>query len=516
MKRLLALLLIVPLLAYCVQPTPEPEPIPDDPKPKAEITVSSPTTFDIPFEGGTATVTFTSNTDWKMASNDSWVTCNPTSGSASTSAANVTLTIEANPGTVAREGVIYIFAGDATQTITVNQAFDFYLGAETEIVNGATVLATNPNVEKFLQEVDYPDRDWSFTSVLGFYGGFNGKTYNADGVEDAGGVMFNWAHTPNSDIPCRYSLRWNASDMEAGDMQLVLADQFNWSATYTVKSGSRFVNISNLVPNDHYTYKVTTASGKVLTEGSFETTGSLHQVFFNGAGSFTDSNYEWGCRNGRDLGGWTGLNGKKIKYRLLYRGGRMEKIGGGEGAEEAKAQNIGAELDLRNSDRLTKAAVAGLDFLAPGIEQGGEYMLTKGNSNGNFTKQCFEFVVNSVRKGKAVYFHCSLGRDRTGTLDILLLGLLGVREGDIGKAYEVTYFAPVGYSVSSSEKSSNPTPVFKNTRKAWVYSEVVPYFWGFADKTEGKTFAEGVEKYLLEVAGVSQKDIDDFRSIMLE
>ena len=143
-------------------------------------------------------------------------------------------------------------------------------------------------------------------------------------------------------------------------------------------------------------------------------------------------------------------------------------------------------------------------------------MLTKGNSNGNFTKQCFEFVVNSVRKGKAVYFHCSLGRDRTGTLDILLLGLLGVREGDIGKAYEVTYFAPVGYSVSSSEKSSNPTPVFKNTRKAWVYSEVVPYFWGFADKTEGKTFAEGVEKYLLEVAGVSQKDIDDFRSIMLE
>ena len=37
-----------------------------------------------------------------------------------------------------------------------------------------------------------------------------------------------------------------------------------------------------------------------------------------------------------------------------------------------------------------------------------------------------------------------------------------------------------------------------------------------ADKTEGKTFAEGVEKYLLEVAGVSQKDIDDFRALMLE
>ncbi len=45
---------------------------------------------------------------------------------------------------------------------------------------------------------------------------------------------------------------------------------------------------------------------------------------------------------------------------------------------------------------------------------------------------------------------------------------------------------------------------------------MVPDFWKMADETVGGTFAEGVEKYLLEVAGVSQKDIDDFRSMMLE
>ena len=121
-------------------------------------------------------------------------------------------------------------------------------------------------------------------------------------------------------------------------------------------------------------------------------------------------------------------------------------------------------------------------------------------------------MVNSLRAGKPVYFHCSLGRDRTGTLDILLLGLLGVPEGQIGVAYEVTYFAPVGYSVSSSEKSGNPEPIFKNTRMAWAYSDVVPYFWELAG--DG-TFASGVEKYLLGV-GVSQKDIDDYRNMMLE
>ena len=132
------------------------------------------------------------------------------------------------------------------------------------------------------------------------------------------------------------------------------------------------------------------------------------------------------------------------------------------------------------------------------------------------TKECFEFVLKSVRNNKPVYFHCSLGRDRTGTLFILLMGVLGVREGDIAKEYELTYFAPVGYSVSSSDKKTNTIPTFHNTRLAWVYSDVTPYFWELAKETPGKTFAEGVEKYLTTVAGVPQADIDEFRSLMLE
>ena len=130
--------------------------------------------------------------------------------------------------------------------------------------------------------------------------------------------------------------------------------------------------------------------------------------------------------------------------------------------------------------------------------------------------ECFMFVYNSVKAGKGVYFHCSLGRDRTGTMGVLILGVLGVREGIIAKEYEVTYWAPVGYSVSSSDQASNPEPIFKNTRAAWVYSDIVPYFWELAQQTSGKTFAEGVEKYLRDIAGVAQKDIDDFRSLMLE
>ena len=377
---------------------------------------------------------------------------------------------------------------------------DPYAKAAPELKNGSTVLATNPNVEKFLTEVTYPDKDWTYTRVLDYYGGYNNKTYDENGNPDPNGSVLTRLV---SDRPSSYSIRWKPLENSSG-ITLHLADNRGYSQDIAVTTGRSYIDVTNLVPDTHYTYKVTAEDGSTITEGSFDTTGHLHQVFFNSD-----------CRNGRDLGGWKTLDGKTVKYRLLYRGGRMEKISK-SGGVDAKAQGILAELDLRNSDKLAKAAVNGLDFLAPGIEQGGKYMLQESNADGNYTKQCFEFIVNSIRENKGVYFHCSLGRDRTGTLACLLLGLLGVREGDISKEYEVTYFAPMGYSVSSSELPQDPDNpdviIFKNTRDKWVYSEVAPYFWGFS--TDG-TFANGVENYLLTVAGVSKKDIDDFRSIML-
>ena len=382
-----------------------------------------------------------------------------------------------------------------------------YEGAATQLNNGDEVPVTNPNVQKFLSEVTYPDKDYSYTKVLDYYGGFNGKTYNALGQEDPAGVAFDWTNQPDSDIPPSYSIRWSQKAQSEGALTLHLEDNMSWAADIPVPEGQNYINITNLVPNDRYTYKVISATGKTIREGGFTTTGLLHQVHFQGDGG--------GVRNVRDLGGWKTADGKTVKYRMLYRGGRMndpwEVMLNEEGQKEVLIEGIGAQLDLRGkSDAMPVPAVEGLDHCAPIIEEGGSSMLVKDAAK---TKQCFEFIVRSLRSNKPVFFHCSLGRDRTGTLDILLLGLLGVPEGDIGKAYEVTYFAPVGYSVSSSEKKNNPEPIFKNTRTEWVYSAVVPYFWL---RSGGKTFADGVENYLLKIAKVSQQDIDDFRNMMLE
>ena len=524
MKRILSLILLIPLLVYCgpakEEPTEDPNsgqqvdlgtnPGGEEQKPEAVISLTSKEHLDVNYQGGTSLVRFTTNYDWTLTSEDKWVHPTSESGAAQENTIAVLVRFDDNPSTHDRNGQLVITAGTATQVITLSQPSDPQAVPAPPLANGSTVLATNPNVEKFLTEVDYPDKDLTFTRVLDYYGGFNGKTYDENGNEDPAGKAFDWENQPDSDRPMSYSINWTEADLDGdSDMVLVLADQYGWKAETEVFAGDLYVNITNLVPNDQYTYKVTsTGSGKVITEGSFSTTGHLHQVFFKS-----------GCRNGRDLGGWKTLDGRMVKYRKLYRGGRMQsETVNNSGKKEILAEGIGAQLDLRNSDRIKQPAVDGLEFLAPAIEQGGTTMLKTDHAR---TKQCFEFIVNCLRNNKPVYFHCSLGRDRTGTLDILLLGVLGVREGDISKAYEVTYFAPVGYSVSSSEKPNNPEPIFLNTRMQWAYSDVAPYFWSMADKAKAEgagdgSFASGVEYYLLNVAEVSQKDIDDFRSMMLE
>ena len=503
-KRFLILLVVLPLAVFCNKNKQEQE-VAD---PVIEIVGDK--EFTIACEGGSQSISFTSNVEWTAVSEDSWVTITPASGKASESTITITFTCEKNPKKKSRSANILVSGTRAGKYVYITQAGDPMSGAAPELKSGDVLKATNELVEKFLTEVHYPDKTYKdYTKIFDYYGGF-GSTVGEPLTWD------NWGQDwPDGDMPPQYSIRWDEKDLEKGaTMTLHLEDELGWSGDMDIEAGSLYVNITNLVPNDKYNYKVTTAGGKVLAQGNFTTVGTLHQCYF--LGDPQKPNIKGGGgRNCRDFGGWITEDGKMIKYRMVYRGGRLNEKWtpyplNKQGEKEVLFEGIGAELDLRgNSDVMFTPAVEGLAHCAPVIEEGGKTMLTTYKQQ---TKECFEFVVNSLRQGKPVHFHCSLGRDRTGTLGIILFGILGVPEGDISKEYELTYFAPVGYSVSSSDKASNTKPTYKNTRKSWVYSDVAPYFWELAG--EG-SFASGVEKYLLEVAGVSQKDIDDFRSMML-
>ena len=349
-----------------------------------------------------------------------------------------------------------------------------------EIKSGDLVLASNPNVEKFLTEVQYPDHDYSYTKILEYHGGYNG---NLNG------------ETVKSDKPSIYTLRWTA-DASAGALTLELSEP-TWSMTQDIAAGESYVEVTNLVPDTHYSYKVTAANGTVMTEGEFDTYGSIHQVFFKHS-----------VRNARDLGGWLTYDGKMVKYRKIYRGGRLQSSTIAKSGKKAiLAEGIRAQLDIRShKDWNTAPTLPEFEFCAPDIDTGGDSMLKQ--NKGEKTRECMQFIIDCLKEDKPVYFHCSLGRDRTGTLALVILGVLDVIEGDISKEYEVTYFAPKGWSIATSESYKT----FQNYRTKWAYQPAAEYLWKYVQ--EGERFSQGVERYLLEI-GISQEDIDAFREMML-
>ena len=358
---------------------------------------------------------------------------------------------------------------------------------DPQVKDGETILVTNEIVEKFLTETTYPERDYKETHIL----------------DDA------YAPTAPGkyDKPQKYTIRWESTST-ADDITARLWEDSGWSRDYTSVSDN-YLTITNLRPNANYHFEVK-AGSKTLTSGSFKTIGHVHQVFFSS-----------GVRNARDLGGWKTKDGKTVKYRMIYRGGRMENSKlTKSGKKDVLAEGIRAQLDLRghttsgSQEYLDNSPLDGYPnadskytFLAPCVEEGYTTLLRDDQEK---AKQCFQFIAKCVREGEPVYFHCSLGRDRTGTLAMMILGVLGVNEGDISKEYELTQFAPHGWATSDGEKT-------KMTRKA-DYKGAATYIWeNFAKKADGTydEFSVGMEKYLISI-GITKEEIDEFRSLMLE
>ena len=473
--RYFLLTLLVPALVCCNKPVPDPEP---EPEPKDDPVTATITANDVTVEEGqTAQITATTNS----------------------SAAITYSSADAAVATVSAAGLVTgVKAGSTTVTLSVAAVEDKFTAAETtinvtvtapdvpplpadlppEIKNGDTVLAPNANVEKFLTDIHYPTHDYSSSELR--------KWAEENGVSVCPG---------NSDRPEEYTIRWTP-DASATDVTVTVSEpDRDWVYTPSTPEDP-YVTITNLLPNTHYTYKAVSGS-KVLTEGAFDTVGKVHQVFFRTR-----------IRNCRDLGGWKTEDGKTVKYRMVYRGGRLEpsylsKVG----KKTLVTEGIKAQLDLRgHSDVLSESTLKGIvddyEFCAPVVEEGYAQMLKQDKEK---TRQCIQFIMDCVDKNKPVYFHCSLGRDRTGTVAMLTLGILGVPEGDISQEYELTQFAPHGYATSDGEKTKMLRTV--------DYKGAANVIWGYAG--ENGSFQDGVNAYFLEI-GISQADIDKFKANMLQ
>ena len=116
-KKLWALMLLLPLLAFCGKkdkPEPDPDPQPEE---KPEIVISGEKEFTLGCEGGSGTLTFTSNIDWTASADDSWLTVTPESGKASKSTVTLTFSCGQNPQLKGRSTYIVLSGYGAEKNI---------------------------------------------------------------------------------------------------------------------------------------------------------------------------------------------------------------------------------------------------------------------------------------------------------------------------------------------------------------------------------------------------------------
>lgn len=220
-------------------------------------------------------------------------------------------------------------------------------------------------------------------------------------------------------------------------------------ASIEATKGRNTYILRNFVPGNRYFYRVTEGR-KVLTQGSIAVTGQLRMI---------QASSSW---NIRDLGGWTGWHGYQVRYEQIYRGG---SLGGQNASHEtyfmtdadlAELSRIGikAHLDLRampgkgawprdpkrNAHSLGYTTLPDAHFINTATDFA-LYDATRCSAAvGNVA-----WIIQQLKEGRPVYFHCRTGADRTGVMGYTILGLLGCDEhttpaggNQIAADYELT------------------------------------------------------------------------------
>lgn len=255
---------------------------------------------------------------------------------------------------------------------------------------------------------------------------------------------------------------------------------------YNLDQEKTSVIIDNLKTGTTYYYQVE-VSGKQY-DGTFDTAASNRFISIPGV------------ENLRDIGGYKTLDGKTVKQGLLIRGCELDGI--------KNEDYFVADQDI-TAVQQTFGFVYDLDLRSPEIFEG-DYQSRLGAEVGHqfydaptYAQIFRSEYLDSMRKIFAdladpekypMYLHCTWGRDRTGTVVLLLQGLLNVSKEDLLQEYRLT-----GYVTPS---------VATNNKMDVVFMQLESY--------EGDTLQEKIVNYLTTTVGVTQEEIASIESIFLE
>jgi len=251
-----------------------------------------------------------------------------------------------------------------------------------------------------------------------------------------------------------------------------------------------------------------------------------------------------GSKNTRDLGGLTAAGGRKIRPCRLIRGDAPSRLTEEDARILKEKYRLKRVIDLRTSaeaDERPDVVADGVEYLHVPLFAEEVIGITRDSESEKKSKDGFAvpgppdmealyaFLIDGEvpRAGLrrvmqaifdtadgSVLFHCSVGKDRTGVVALLLLGLLGVPRETIYEDYLFTnvwgeadaqMYRDVAYNATGDEE------IAERTRLAFL---AVPAYLDSAYAAVER--AGGFEKFFTDCLGFDAGEIEEFRKEVLE
>lgn len=340
------------------------------------------------------------------------------------------------------------------------------------------------------------------------------KIGNTNGVSIVATYTSGASNTNRRDIPKPVTIDWGKSSSGTTTITIFSDPDMMetvWTQSTTTSKTSDVVY--NLIPGETYYCTVEDQTG-LLLQGTFTTEGRRRMIRLSDReGAFDRAN------NFRDLGGLVTADGKKrIKYGWIFRGTNLDSTTAEERAIMLNYLNIGYDIDLRQSTEgkrvfdLTDANYLMADY-------GANLSDLRTTSKVKATLLAF---FDAAKAGKASYFHCRIGSDRTGYWGLLIEGMLGISPKDCSIDFELTGFAR---NVTSGDRERNNTGYLfyqgmeGSTSSSWGGGSSQPGFMqeeNGVPKFEGSTLQEKITNYLVNQVGIDRDAIEEFKSLVLE
>ncbi|MBQ7994796.1 MAG: tyrosine-protein phosphatase [Bacilli bacterium] len=208
-----------------------------------------------------------------------------------------------------------------------------------------------------------------------------------------------------------------------------------------------------------------------------------------------------GVTNSRDSGNWDvyDTNGEKkgmVKQGMLYRTGCLDDADYRGREMVLNWLKVKTELDLRAASEIAYSS-----FLENYINISSPMYGDPGIFDKEEKETMKEIMsVFATKDNYPIIYHCAIGRDRTGTVAFLLGALLGMKEEDLKKDYDLSFYTVGDETNCPSEMHRNSFDPLLNKMKKY--------------KDASLSLQENVHQYLLDI-GLEESQINSIKEILI-